>query len=62
MSKHRLLITQFYRMERTIAVDVEADTVAEAIARQDEELSAPDYDSPLWVETKTLENEEVTSA
>ncbi len=62
MPKYRLRITQIYKVERSIVVDVEAPTAEEARAKQDEELSAPDYDSPLWFETRTLQNEEVTYA
>lgn len=54
----KVRITQVFRVERTSVIDVEATSHAEAVGIQEEE-DAPAYDDPRWVETRTLEYEEV---
>jgi hypothetical protein len=56
--KHQLIVRQVYRVVREIAVEVEAKDWTEAVDKQND-ADAPAYDDPRWVETKTLENEEV---
>lgn len=60
--KHSIRITQVTRVERSIVVEVEADSIEEAIERQQEE-EAPDHSDARWtVDRDDLQNEDVTAA
>lgn len=60
MGTHRIKITQVTRVERSIVIDVEADTLEDAL---EQEADVPNVDDPRWtVERDSLENEEVTAA
>lgn len=58
MPLHRLIVTQVYRTERRIVVEVEADTLEDAVDQQQQE-DAPAYGNPSWRETVNLQSEEV---
>lgn len=62
MPMHKVRITQVTRVERSILVDVEADTIEDAVEKQ-EGADAPSLTDPRWtVDRDDLENEEVTPA
>lgn len=62
MPKHRIRIIQVTRVERSIVVDVEADSIEAAIEAQ-AESEAPSLDDSRWETiSDSLENEEVTAA
>lgn len=62
MALHKIRITQVTRVEKSIVIDVEADSLEEAIEIQQEE-DAPDHDDKRWtVDRNDLQNEEVTAA
>jgi hypothetical protein len=61
---HRVIIKQVFRTNREMIVEVEADTIAEAVAKTEQECEdgAPGFTDPRWVSHESLENEEVLSA
>jgi hypothetical protein len=62
MATHKVRITQVSRVERSIVVDVEADSIEEAIEMQ-QESDAPPLDDPRWtIDSSDLKNEEVEAA
>ena len=56
--KFKLAVTQVCRVERITAVEVEADSLEDAIEIQ-QESDAPAYDDPCWVEHVDLMHEEI---
>ena len=62
MAKHKVRITQVSRVERSITVEVEAETMEEAVEKQDGD-AAPPLSDPRWtVESDDLQNETVEPA
>jgi hypothetical protein len=55
-----VVVTQVYRVERTILVEVEAEDEESAIEQQRQE-DAPDFDHPGWRSGWDLQNETVTA-
>ncbi|UWU26003.1 hypothetical protein N2601_32255 (plasmid) [Rhizobium sp. CB3060] len=55
-----VMVTQVYRVERTILVEVEAEDEESAIEQQSQE-AAPDFDDPGWKSGWSLENEAVSA-
>lgn len=54
----RLKITQIFRVERSIIIDVDAPSLDVAIDQQ-MDADAPSSDDPRWQAHWTLENEEI---
>jgi hypothetical protein len=62
MPMHKVRISQTTRVERSIVIDVEADTLADAVEKQSES-EAPALDDPRWtVDSDSLEHEAVDPA
>ena len=62
MAMHKLRIVQVGRVEREIVIEVEAESVEDAVEKQ-QESDAPPLDDPRWKLTvNELMNEEVTPA
>lgn len=62
MPIHKVKITQVSRVERSIIVDVEADSIEDAVIIQADD-DAPGADDPRWItQSNSLENEEVIPA
>lgn len=61
MPKFQLRVTQTYRVEKWITIEVEADTLADAIDRQASD-DAPCSSLPGWNDHWSLESENVSSA
>ena len=62
MPKHKIRITQVTRVERSITIDVEADTIEDAVELQ-QGSDSPATGDPRWtVDREDLENEEVAPA
>lgn len=59
MPKFKLCVTQVLRVERDCVVEVEADTLAAAIALQ-QESDAPAYADKCWTDYVDLQNEVVS--
>lgn len=57
MASFKVKVTQVFRVERSIIVDVDAVDEADAIESVSTE-NAPDYDDAGWTVSRTLENEE----
>lgn len=56
-----LKITQGIRLTREITVQVEADSLDEAIKKQNE-TDSPAWEDPRWIDHPDLMHEEVTEA
>ncbi|SLJ91228.1 hypothetical protein [Novosphingobium mathurense] len=57
--KHRIVIHQTYRVERRIAVEIDAPNAAcgcEMLASG--AIDIPSFDDPRWIEFRTLEHED----
>ncbi len=61
MPKFNVRIVQVFRAQRSITIEVEAESLDDAIDKQEEELS-PAMDDPRWRTEWNLMNEEVTPA
>jgi hypothetical protein len=59
--KYRLRIKQTCRVQREIEIEVEAASLAQAIASQSADDDPP-YDDPRWVEYPDLVSSEVEDA
>lgn len=60
MAKFRVKVVQSYTVIRSIIVEVEADTAADAVEKQ-EASDAPDFQLDGWDETWDLKSEEALS-
>lgn len=66
MTAYPVRVTQVYRAERTIVIDVlveHGEGVESAIEQvQSGSIDVPEFDNPEWTTGWDLQNEEVTSA
>ena len=63
MPMYQIRITQTFRTERVCTVEVEADTVEEAVERIDDgDFDIPGYSDPTWDEDPILQDESVRPA
>jgi hypothetical protein len=62
MAKFLVEVTQWFRVSRSIKLEIEASTLQEAIAKQENEGDLPSFDDPRWETDEELTDEQVYSA
>jgi hypothetical protein len=53
-----ITLTQVFRVERTITLEVEGPALDSVAAWEEGNLETPSYDDPRWAERRELQNEE----
>lgn len=53
----KIQITQVFRVERIIELDVEGDPQDSVAAWEEGNLETPEYADPRWAESRVLQNE-----
>lgn len=61
--KHSVVVKQVYRVERSIVMEVDAETPEAALESVDSgEVDVPSFDNPSWKSGWDLQNEETEIA
>lgn len=62
MPKHKVEVIQVFKMTRSVVVEIEAETLDDALELASDEYPLPQFDDARWGEIISLENEEVVPA